>query len=264
MFNKPPFGLFVTGTDTGVGKTYVASLIARGLRHRGTRVGVYKPAATGCRRGADGLIAEDAVHLWQAAGRPGPLDDVCPQRFQAPLAPHLAARAENAQVSEAGLRLGLERWADQCDVVIVEGVGGLLSPLSEDQYVADLARDFAYPLVVVAANVLGVINQTLQTLVTAATYGGGLAVAGVVLNDVSPNRNDSSQQSNLPELVRRCQVPVVVHVGWESAETAPEVNWMELAAGTGKGSPENQLPNLCSSLRSPDRGIRGHTTLWRA
>jgi dethiobiotin synthetase len=245
IFNKPPCGLFVTGTDTGVGKTYVASLIARDLRHRGSRVGVYKPAATGCRRGPDGLIADDAVSLWQAAGRPGPLDDVCPQRFHAPLAPHLAARAENSRVSKAGLKWGLEPWADRCDVVIVEGVGGLLSPLAEDQYVADLARDFSYPLVVVAPNVLGVINQTLQTLLTAATYGGGLAVAGVVLNDVSPNRNDPSQQSNLQELARRCHVPVVAYVGWQSAETAPKVNWMELATGSGQGSLEDRSRNDC-------------------
>ena len=85
-------GLFVTGTDTGVGKTYVAALIARSLAAGGHRVGIYKPAASGCRYEDRGLIADDAVALWNAAGRPADLEHVCPQRFAAPLAPHLAAR----------------------------------------------------------------------------------------------------------------------------------------------------------------------------
>ena len=93
-------GLFITGTDTGVGKTYVAALIARWLPPAGRRVGVYKPAASGCSRQADGdeLVSDDALALWNAAGRPGDLDRVCPQRFAAPLAPHLAAAGEGKQI----------------------------------------------------------------------------------------------------------------------------------------------------------------------
>src|SRR5271165_616854 len=104
-------GLFITGTDTGVGKTYVAALIARSLAASGRRVGVYKPAASGCVRNAQGcLVSEDAVALWEAVDRFGDLEHVCPQRFAAPLAPHLAARAEDQEIDADLLRSGLDYW----------------------------------------------------------------------------------------------------------------------------------------------------------
>src|SRR5215213_6650443 len=91
-------GLFITGTGTGVGKTYVGALIARALRGVGKRVGVYKPVASGCEMRDGELVSPDAVALWEAAGRPGTLQQVCPQLFAAALAPHLAARAEGRLV----------------------------------------------------------------------------------------------------------------------------------------------------------------------
>jgi dethiobiotin synthetase len=103
-------GLFITGTGTGVGKTYVASLIARALRATGRRVGVYKPVASGCDLVDGELVSPDAVALWEAAGRPGTLDQVCPQRFAAPLAPHLAARAEGKRVDCGLLLRSLGFW----------------------------------------------------------------------------------------------------------------------------------------------------------
>src|SRR5262245_30914885 len=92
-------GLFITGTGTGVGKTYVAALVARVLRNSGRRVGVYKPVASGCEIRDGRLVSVDAIALWEAAGRPGSLDQVCPQLFAALLAPHLAARAEGRKVN---------------------------------------------------------------------------------------------------------------------------------------------------------------------
>src|SRR5690349_2937295 len=108
MTRKPTRGLFSTGTDTEVGKTYAAALIVRALVDGGHRVGVYKPAASGCRVEAGRLVSEDALALWEAAGRPGTLDEVCPQRFAAPLAPHLAAEAEGRSLDAALLRAGLD------------------------------------------------------------------------------------------------------------------------------------------------------------
>lgn len=227
----PPRGLFVTGTSTEVGKTFVGVLIAKALLDAGHRVGVYKPAASGCRREGDSLVADDAVALWQAAGRLGELDDVCPQRFVAPLAPHLAARAEGKRLDGGLLRDGLTRWHDRCDVVIVEGAGGLMSPLGDEDYVADLAEDFGYPLVVVAANRLGVINQTLQTLITAATFRDGLRVAGVVLNDAEEPSSDESAASNHEQLERRCVPPILAHVTWQAQAIEPPVDWFSLAGG---------------------------------
>ena len=149
-------------------------------------MGVYKPAASGCRRESGELVSDDALALWQAAGRPGELAAVCPQRFAAPLAPHLAAEAEGRTIDERSAAVGPRLLAGRSDVVLVEGAGGLLSPLSPQQYVADVAHDLGLPLVVVARNRIGVINQALQTLAVAATFRQGLPVAGVVLCDTEP------------------------------------------------------------------------------
>ncbi len=198
-------GLFIAGTSTEVGKTYVASLIARALVKSGRKVGVYKPAASGCVWRDGQLISEDAEQLWQAAGSPGTLEEVCPQRFEAAVAPHVAAHMEGRQIDRQLLRDGLDVWRERSDVVLVEGAGGLMSPISDDDYNADLAREFGYPLVVVAANTLGVINHTLQTLITARNYRGGMDVAAVVLNQVEPG-GDASVASNRQELLSRCEV----------------------------------------------------------
>jgi dethiobiotin synthetase len=224
-------GLFITGTGTGVGKTYVGALIAKALCDAGKRVGVYKPVASGCELRDGKLVSPDAMALWEAAGRPGTLEQVCPQLFAAPLAPHLAARAEGRRVDPALLRQGIEFWRAMSDVVIVEGAGGLMSPISDEDYNADLAADFGFPLMVVPANVLGTINATLQTLITASTFRDGLRVAGVVLN--SPNRigDDPSVASNAAELRQRCARPLLTTLehngGFDRA-----VDWWALCAAS--------------------------------
>lgn len=231
MTEFPAHGLFITGTDTNVGKTYVTALIARALVAAGKRVGAYKPVASGCRRVGDQLICEDAERLRSAIGGDVDLAAICPQSFEAPLAPQLAARAAGKMVDRDLLRNGIIRWKD-CDIVLIEGVGGLMSPISDDDYVADLASDFAYPLIVVAANSLGVINQTLQTLITAATFRDGLDVAGIVLNRPRPSDPvaDPSLRSNRDELARHCVPPVLAEIGWQSTEFPSDLDWLQLAA----------------------------------
>ncbi len=226
-----PPGLFITGTDTGVGKTYVASLIARALAASGRRVGVYKPAASGCIRDAGGqIVSDDAAALWEAAGRPGDLEHVCPQRFLAPLAPHLAARAAGKAVDAALLRTGLDYWNEGSDIVLVEGAGGLLSPISDQECVADLACDFGYPLVVVSRNILGTINATLLTLFTASHYRGGLPVAGVVLNHPAPPAaDDASVSTNRAELAAHCSAPLLAKADFGMTAFDCEVDWFRLA-----------------------------------
>ncbi len=229
-------GLFITGTGTGVGKTYVAALIARALKSAGLRVGVYKPVASGCDTIDGQLVSPDAVALWEAAGQWLSLEQVAPQLFSAPLAPHLAARAEGKRIDAVQLRAGIEAWRAASDVVVVEGAGGLMSPVGEDEYNADLAADFGYPLIVVTENVLGTINATLQTLVTAIVFSrdsgdetstpGGLDVAGIVLNAAHKLTDDPSVDSNADELARRCVAPLLAivehggqfdrHVDWRS------------------------------------------------
>lgn len=227
-------GLFISGTGTGVGKTYVAALIAKALRESGKRVGVYKPVASGCEMRDGRRVSLDALALWAAAGQPGTLEAVCPQVFAAPLAPHLAARAEGRRVDATLLCSGLDFWHETSDVVLVEGAGGLMSPISDDDYNADLAEAFGFPLVVVAANELGTINATLQTLVTAATYRDGLNVAGVVLNSARKHENDPSVNSNADELARRSVPPLLATVehggGFDRA-----VDWTKLCATACNG-----------------------------
>jgi dethiobiotin synthetase len=225
-----PRGLFITGTDTGVGKTYVAAMIVRALVANGKRVGVYKPVASGCEERDGVLVSDDALALWEAAGRPEDLNRVCSQRFALPVAPHLAARAEGKRVDPDLLRSGLEFWRERSEIVVVEGAGGLMSPVGEEEYVADLAADFGYPLVVVARNALGVINQTLQTLVVAATFRDGLPIAGIVLNGASQEHAtaDPSVDSNRDELARRAIPPILAQVAWSANEFDRAVDWFRL------------------------------------
>jgi dethiobiotin synthetase len=239
MTAKRAPGLFITGTCTGVGKTYVAAAIARQLTAAGCSVGVYKPVLSGVRSDppapawADRKPVDDDELLWEAAGRIGELARVACQRFQAPLAPHLAARREGATVNYDRLREGIEYWRGLTDFLLVEGAGGLLSPVTDDRYVADLVADFGYPLVIVAANRLGTINQTLQTVLAAAHFGRGLPVAAVVLNDVSrPDGTDLSNETNGPELERRLSVPLT-RLAYDGCAFCPAVDWLARAAESG-------------------------------
>jgi dethiobiotin synthetase len=225
------FGLFIVGTDTGVGKTRVAALIVAALAREGLRVGVYKPAASGCRRVGRALVSDDALALWKAAGEPGQLRAVCPQRFAAPLAPHLAAREERKEIDSGLLRSGIDYWRKRSDIVIVEGAGGLMSPVGERDYVADLAEQFGFPLIVVAPNRIGTINSTLLTLIAAAARPKPLPIAGIVLNDVFPrDSGDPAVHSNRMELETRCVPPVLAHLEFGASAFDTPVHWLRIAA----------------------------------
>lgn len=237
MTRKRVPGLFITGTDTEIGKTYVGARIAAALAKAGHRVGVYKPAASGCSPAGGTLVSDDAVALWEAAGRPGTLEAVCPQRFCAPLAPHLAAEAEGKQLDADLLRRGIEPWLAESDVVVVEGAGGLMSPLGEEEYVADLAYDLGFPLVVVARNALGTINHVLQTLITAAAFRDGLDVAGIVLNRNTEVTDESARQ-NAAEIRRRAVAPLLAELSFGGQEFTPEVDWYALAARSVRSAVE--------------------------
>ncbi|NDC53439.1 MAG: dethiobiotin synthase [Planctomycetia bacterium] len=171
-----PRGIFVTGTDTDVGKTAVATAIVRSLVSAGVRVGVYKPVATGG--------SADAEALWAAAGRPLSLAAVCPQVFLAPISPPRSARVQGRAVDEQLLGRGIEPWRKGFDMVVVEGAGGLLSPLSDTLSNAALAGRLGLPLVIVDAARLGAIGRTLATATAARALG--LALAAIVLSETVP------------------------------------------------------------------------------
>ncbi len=234
-----PRGLFIAGTSTDVGKTFVGAQIARALHSAGRRVGVYKPVASGClARGqfapridqpGDELVADDAVTLWEAAGRPLTLEQACPQRFRAPLAPPRAAALEGRQVDEALLRTGLGPWLAGSEIVLVEGAGGLMSPLSDRLYNIDLAGEFGFPLVIVAANRLGVINDVLQTLITARACAPRLPVAGIVLNQAELRPGDASLDTNAEEIRQRCDAPLLATAAHGDETALAAIDWYALA-----------------------------------
>lgn len=172
-------GVFVTGTDTGVGKTLVACALVRALRASGVDVGVMKPCETGV--GAEGPL--DARALLSAAGANDPLEEVCPQSFALPAAPAVAAAAEGRAVDLERIRAAAARLRARHAFLVVEGAGGLLVPFTRGCSMADLAGELGLPLLVVARAALGTINHTLLTLEAAERRGLGLA--GVVISHAS-------------------------------------------------------------------------------
>ena len=175
-------GLFITGTDTGVGKTFVACGLAALLRDLGYRVGVMKPAETGCAEKDGELFAEDAVRLKEASGCGVPLEKICPYQLREPLAPSIAAERAGVRIDIDHLLAVYNEISAQHDMTLVEGAGGLMAPLLPSFTYADLARVLKLPLIVVAANKLGVINHLLLTLEHANCKG--LRVLGYVLNQI--------------------------------------------------------------------------------
>lgn len=175
-----PKGIFVTGTDTGVGKTLVAAAIARYLRNQGIRVGVLKPVTSGARECGGDLVSGDAELLCWAAKCTSSDRDVSPFVLREPIAPSEAARREGVTIRYERIRDSFDRLAAQNDFLIVEGAGGLLVPLGDDLLVADLAIRLGLPLLIVARPDLGTVNHTLMTCECARSRG--IAILGVVIN----------------------------------------------------------------------------------
>lgn len=176
-------GIFITGTDTGVGKTFFACGLAALLKHSGYRVGVVKPAETGCIERDGKFIPQDAVYLKEASGCAEPLEKICPYRFPEPLAPSIAAERAGVKIDVDHLLAVYNDIGSRHDVTLVEGAGGLMVPLLPSYTYADLAGVLRLPVIVVAANKLGAINHLLLTLEHASCKG--LKVWGYVLNRVS-------------------------------------------------------------------------------
>lgn len=204
--------LFVTGTDTGIGKTVVTTALAAALTRAGRRVGVMKPAETGCRPDP-----EDALALAAAAADDAPLGDVCPYRLPDPLAPALAAaRAGVAIDVDAIVRLAQVRAAAK-DVLLVEGAGGLLVPLAAGVSFADFAARLAARVVVVVGSRLGAINHALLTFEALAQRG--LPIAGYVVNRLGA-ADDVAIATNETLLAELTGIPRLGVVPWLGDEAA--------------------------------------------
>ena len=191
-------GIFITGTDTDVGKTVISAGLALVLRSRGMRVGVMKPVATGCYGDDERLISQDAAFLMEAAQNEYP-PLTSPSRFRNPLSPNVAATLEKKEVNIHHILKSYRQLQEHYDFMIVEGVGGLMVPLKKDYYVANLIRDMGLPIVIVSYAGLGAINHTLLT-VDAATIRG-LEVRGIIFNRV-PVTNYSLADLTNPKVIQ--------------------------------------------------------------
>ncbi len=194
-------GLFVTGTGTEVGKTVVAAVVARTLAGAGRRVAVFKPAVTGL----EAETEPDHALLRRAAGSAQSDQEIAPYRFQPPVSPHLGAELAGREIDPGLLRAGARGACEGADVLVVEGVGGLLVPLTLGYSVRDFARDLGLPLVVAAAPGLGTINHTLLTIEAAAT--AGIEVRLVVLTPW-PADPSAVERSNRETIERLSDKPV--------------------------------------------------------
>lgn len=185
---RPAPGVFITGTDTGVGKTLVAAALARHLRNTGLKVGVMKPLETGVdapdKEGPDGSL------LRWAAGCTAPSEQVAPVRLRAPLAPSVAAEKEKFFIDFGALVEASRQLRRDHDFVIVEGAGGLMVPVAGGLLMADLARAMDLPLLVVCRPDLGTINHTLLTIFAARTMD--LPLAGYLINNMTADPDEAS------------------------------------------------------------------------
>jgi len=186
-------GIFITGTDTDVGKTIIAAGLALVLRDRGLKVGVMKPVATGCYGSEQRLVSLDASFLMEAAENEFP-PLTSPQRFRNPLSPNVAAMLEKKEVDIPGILKSYRQLQEKYDFLIVEGIGGLMVPLKKDYYVANLIRDMGLPMIIVAYSGLGAINHTLLTIDAAIIRN--MEVRGIIFNRASVTNYSLAELTN--------------------------------------------------------------------
>ncbi len=236
--------LLITGTDTGVGKTVIAAAIARWFnRHEHRRVAVCKPAATGCVHRREGLVSEDAEFLAHCADARHPLDLICPQRYAEPLAPAVAAQRANQPLDWQSISRSISLISRNSDLIIVEGVGGIMVPMDDTHTFLDVAEWLAVPTVIVARPSLGTINHTLLTL--AALRSRNVPIAGVVINRYPTDTPPLPEETNPRAIEQWGKTPILCIVPDEAVPTDPKaepippgiasaiatVDWARLARG---------------------------------
>jgi dethiobiotin synthetase len=200
-------GIFITGTDTGVGKTFVSVGLLKVLKEMGHNVCPMKPMETGCKINKGALIPEDTLKLVKAAQINEPLDLINPYRFRQPLAPAVAAELEGTIISKKRIISAYSKLSNMFDLTIVEGAGGIMVPVYRKYFIIDLIKDLNLPILVVARPGLGTLNHTLLTLEVAKSRG--INVLGVIINYSSKIKTDASVQTN-PEVIERSgSVPVL-------------------------------------------------------
>jgi dethiobiotin synthetase len=199
-------GVFVTGTDTGVGKTLVAGALAAAARHSGARVGVFKPCESGCAQPDGSMHAADAAFLQRMSGSPAPLEQICPYRLREPLAPAVAAEREHVSISTGHIEKTFQQLCGGCDTMIAEGAGGLLVPMADGVLTLDIIRLLGLPVLVVARLSLGTINHCLLTV--RQLQAAGVPLTGIVFSRTQ-EQVTAAEQTNPAVLQRYTDAPLL-------------------------------------------------------
>ncbi|MCH2410405.1 dethiobiotin synthase [Myxococcota bacterium] len=192
---------FITGTDTGVGKTFISCVLASVWHSEGRKVGVFKPAETGCIMGSNGLIADDADRLLAASGSNQEQREVCPVRFSSPAAPLVAAESEGTDVNYEDLLRRASQLSADYDSLIIEGAGGLLVPLSDGKTYLDFVKSLGLPIIVVVGSKLGCINHALLTLQALESHR--LKIAGYILNEILESPQETLAHQTHRKIINR-------------------------------------------------------------
>jgi dethiobiotin synthetase len=223
-----PKGIFVTGTDTGVGKTVVSATIAWTLQQSGKRVAAMKPIQTGA--GEDGLL--DIEFIQKVMGTDYSLEVVCPYRFPMPLAPLAASNLAGERMDIDRIKSAYFDLSSRHEIVIVEGAGGLLVPITETYFMSDLAYDLELGLIIVIRPGLGTLNHTLLTLEYARSHG--LNILGFVINNFpdSPNLAERKNPDLLLKLTGEKILGVIHHDQEISVERGNVGNLIEMSGTT--------------------------------
>lgn len=211
-------GYFITGTDTGVGKTVVTALLACTLLRQGLRVGVMKPVETGCPHVGDDLAPQDSLFLRQISGCTAPQALVTPYTFSESLAPAIAAEHAGVSIDIQHIQQCYVQLMATHDIVLVEGAGGLLVPLTTQLTMQDIAIELDLPILIVSCNKLGTINHTALSVTIARQFS---QVLGIILNHIHPI-GDLATQTNADALQRWGKAPLlgqVPHMPIVSAES---------------------------------------------
>jgi len=193
-------GIFITSTDTGVGKTFVAVSLLMAMKEMGLHVCPMKPVETGCRIKDGKLIPQDAINLINASGINEPINVINPYRFKHPLAPSVAAELEGVSIRKRKILTAYNYLLNKYNITIVEGAGGIMVPVYKKYLILDLVKDLNTPLIIVSRPSIGTINHTLLTIEAARSRG--IDIIGVIINYSSKTKKGLSEKTN-PEIIER-------------------------------------------------------------
>ena len=202
-----PTGIFITGTDTEIGKTVIAGGLAAALKAAGVNVGVMKPIASGGTEHKGRIVSEDAIFLKRAAQVDDALDLINPICLRHPLAPSVAAEIEGGSIDLRQIDDAFAELRRRHKFIVVEGVGGIAVPICKNVLVADMAQRFQFPLLIVARPNLGTINHTVLTVEFAKSHS--LELRGIVLNASQEGSKGLAEETNPKELARLTHLPIL-------------------------------------------------------